>query len=174
MSLLPTREAAAVSAGEPTLAFRQARFGAPLVLLGALLAACNSDDADIPSDPTTETFAPALGIRIADMTMVQSGLYYQDIIAVGSGIQAISGRTLTVRYTGWLTDGTQFDTGTGLTFVLGRGSVIAGWDLGLVGARVGTRRKLVIASPLAYGSGGQGSIGPNQTLVFDVTVQNIV
>lgn len=158
----------------PTPAFRQARFGAPLVLLAALATACGSDAVDVPSDPSTETFAPALGVVLANMTKKQDGLYYQDLV-VGSGLEAISGRTLKMRYTGWLTNGQQFDsnTGAGIDFLLGRGSVITGWDLGIAGMRPGGKRKLVIASPLAYGSSGKGTIGKNQTLVFDVTLMSV-
>lgn len=159
----------------PTPEFRQARFGAPLLLLAAAMSACGVDEADVPSDPSTETFATALGVRIADMTVKTGGLYVQDLI-VGTGLEAISGRQLQVQYTGWLTNGKQFDksTGAGISITLGRGQVITGWDLGLVGMRPGGKRKLVIASALAYGSSGSGAIGPNQTLVFDVTVTNVV
>ena len=159
----------------PTPEFRQARFGAPLLLIAAAISACSVDEADVPSDPGTETFAPTLGVNIAGMTVKASGLWVQDLM-VGTGLEAISGRTLQVQYTGWLSNGQQFDksTGSGIQVVLGRGQVIAGWDLGLVGMRPGGKRKLVIASSLAYGSSGQGSIGPNKTLVFDVTVSSVV
>ena len=159
----------------PTPAFRQARFGAPLLLLAAAATACGADTANVASDPSTETYAPSLGVVIANMTLKQTGLYTQDLI-VGTGLDAIAGRTLRVKYTGWLATGQQFDTNqtTGLLFVLNRGSVIAGWDLGLVGIRPGGKRKLVIGSDLAYGSSGNNTIGPNQTLVFDVTCVSVV
>ena len=158
----------------PTPAFRLARFGAPLVLLAALATACGAATADVPSDPSTETFASALGVVLANMTKKQDGLYYQDLV-VGSGLEAISGRTVRVRYTGWLTSGQQFDsnTSTGIEFMLGRGSVITGWDLGIAGMRPGGKRKLVIASPLAYGSSGNGKIAKNQTLVFEVELVSV-
>lgn len=160
----------------PTPDFRRARFGAPLILLAAAATACGADDANVPSNPATETFAPVTGVTIANMQSTTSGLYVQDL-TVGSGLQAISGRLLNVLYTGWLTTGQVFDsniTPPGIQFTLGRGSVIAGWDLGLVGMRPGGKRKLVIASPLGYGSEGQGKIGKNQTLVFDVTLLSVV
>jgi len=108
-------------------------------------------------------------------------------LTVGTGTAASNGRSLTVSYTGWLYDparpeqkGTQFDTGTygapGTTpFVLGTGGVIRGWDLGLVGMRVGGRRRLTIPPELAYGSAGAGGgrIPPNATLVFDVELLNV-
>ena len=159
----------------PTPEFRQARFGAPLLLIAAALSACSVAEADVPSDPATETFSSSLGVSIASMTVKANGLWVQDLV-VGTGVEAISGRQLQVQYTGWLSNGQQFDKSTdaGISITLGRGQVIAGWDLGLVGMRPGGKRKLVIASPLAYGSSGQSSIGPNKTLVFDVTVSNVV
>ncbi|MEO7361158.1 MAG: FKBP-type peptidyl-prolyl cis-trans isomerase [Gemmatimonadaceae bacterium] len=159
----------------PTPAFRQARFGAPLLLLAAVATACGGAEANVASDPSTETYASSLGVMIANMTLLRTGLYTQDLI-VGAGLEAISGRTLRVRYTGWLTTGQQFDSNqtTGLQFVLNRGSVIPGWDLGLVGIRPGGKRRLVIGSDLAYGSSGKDIIGPNQTLVFDITCLTVV
>ena len=162
----------------PTPEFRQARFGAPLLLIAAAMSACGADEADVPSDPATETFAPALNVNIGSMTVKANGLWVQDLV-VGTGLEAISGRQLNLTYTGWLTNGQQFDSGSipsgsNPPLTLGRGQVITGWDLGIVGMRAGGKRKLVIASPLAYGSSGQGDIGPNKTLVFDVTVTNVV
>lgn len=165
------------SGSSPTPEFRAARFGAPLFLLAAVVSACNVDEASVPSDPSTETFAASLGVKLADMTLKTNGLYYQDLI-VGTGIEAINGRFLQLQYTGWLINGKQFDksTSAGINIQLGRAQVITGWDLGLVGMRAGGKRKLVIASELAYGSSGSsdGAIGPNQTLVFDVTAVSIV
>lgn len=160
----------------PTPEFRRARFGAPLLLLATAVVACGGDEANVASDPSTETYASSLGVVIANMTLKQTGLYTQDLI-VGSGLEAIPGRTLRVRYTGWLAStGAQFDSNqtTGLTFVLNRSAVIQGWDLGLVGIRPGGKRRLVIGSNLAYGTSGNASIGPNQTLVFDVTCLSVV
>lgn len=160
----------------PTSDFRRARFGAPLLLLAAAATACGADDADVPSNPATETFAPVTGVSIANMRTTIGGLYIQDL-TIGVGTEAINGRTLNVLYTGWLTTGQVFDsnnTPPGLQFPLGRGAVIDGWDLGILGMRPGGKRKLVIASPLAYGSDGQGPIGKNKTLVFDVTLLSVV
>lgn len=131
-----------------------------------------------PSNPATETFATTLGVDLTQMTKLSSDLYYQDI-TVGTGTQVTPGKQLTVNYTGWLTNGTQFDTSVGatpFTFTLQGAQVIAGWDLGIVGMRVGGKRRLVIGSNLGYGPSAQyGSNGAlvipsNATLVFDVTV----
>ena len=161
----------------PTPEFRRARLGAPLILLAAAATACGSDSADVPSNPVTETFAPVTGVVLANMKSDTGGLYYQDLIVGTGSPEAIAGRVLRVQYTGWLTNGQVFDSNvsaTGFQFQLGRGLVVTGWDLGLVGMRPGGKRKLVLASPLAYGTKGQGSIGPNTTLVFDVTLLSVV
>ena len=99
---------------------------------------------------------------------------------VGAGATAVAGSTLTVNYTGWLYDATaaqnhgkQFDSSVGrapFSFKLGAGQVIAGWDQGMVGMKVGGKRTLIIPSALGYGSYGAGGglIPPNAALVFDV------
>ncbi len=102
-------------------------------------------------------------------------------LRVGTGAEAVNGRVLTVNYTGWLYDanapenkGQQFDTGQNFQFTLGAGQVIAGWDQGFAGMRVGGLRRLVIPPELAYGSAGAGGvIPPNATLVFDVELVNV-
>lgn len=144
------------------------------MLLAAAVTACGADEADVPSSPATETYATLLGVNLANMTLRQDGLYVQDLI-VGAGLEAIEGRKLRVKYTGWLVNGQQFDTNqtTGIEFTMNRSEVIAGWDLGLKGIRPGGKRKLVIGSTLAYGSSGNGSIGANKTLVFDVTCVSV-
>jgi FKBP-type peptidyl-prolyl cis-trans isomerase len=87
-------------------------------------------------------------------------------------VSATRGSTITANYTGWLANGTKFDSNAGGApigpIVLGSGQVIAGWDIGISGMKVGGTRRLVIGSSLGYGAGGQGSIPPNATLVFDV------
>jgi FKBP-type peptidyl-prolyl cis-trans isomerase FkpA len=147
----------------------------PLVPLMLFAACLGGTDAGSPSDPATETYAPSLGVNIAQMTKISEALYYQDLIT-GTGVTAAAGKSLSVNYTGWLVDGTQFDTSIGkvpINFTLGAGDVIKGWDLGLLGMRVGGKRRLVIGSNLAYGSGGFGSIRPNTTLVFDVQLLSV-
>jgi FKBP-type peptidyl-prolyl cis-trans isomerase FkpA len=104
-------------------------------------------------------------------------------LALGSGVTATSGGTLTVDYTGWFYDGTktdskgvQFDSSlyqTPFTFVLGSGQVIKGWDQGVAGMRVGGVRRLVVPPALAYGSTRSGIIPPNTTLVFDINLLGV-
>jgi len=106
-----------------------------------------------------------------------NGTFTQTDLVVGTGATANTGSIATVTYSGWLYDtskvdskGTFFDGGSGFTFTLGAGSVIAGWDQGVVGMRVGGQRRLIIPPDLAYGSSGRAPIPPNATLVFDITL----
>ncbi len=99
-------------------------------------------------------------------------------LAVGDGAEAKSGDTVHVHYTGWLTDGTKFDSsvdrGKPFTFPLGEGRVIRGWDEGVAGMKVGGKRKLTIPPEMGYGSRGAGGvIPPNATLVFEVELLDI-
>ena len=127
--------------------------------LSFLLAACGGGNSS-PTGPTQ--------LQVTDTV-------------VGTGATAAAGNTLTVNYTGWLYDanaaqnhGTQFDSSLGagrtpFVFRMGVGQVIAGWDQGVLGMKVGGKRTLIIPSSLAYGSAGAGSlIPPNSALVFDV------
>jgi len=98
---------------------------------------------------------------------------------VGSGTEApTSGRSVVVHYTGWLPNGTKFDSsrdrGQTFTFVVGKGDVIRGWDEGVPGMKVGGKRKLVIPASLAYGSTARGSIPANSVLVFDVELISVL
>ena len=106
-----------------------------------------------------------------------SGLKYVDM-KVGDGTLAEPGMTAQVHYTGWLTDGTKFDSsvdrGQPFSFKLGAGQVIRGWDEGVKGMRVGGKRKLTIPPDLGYGAAGAGGvIPPNATLVFDVELLGV-
>lgn len=109
--------------------------------------------------------------------MTDSGLKYDDL-AVGDGAEAQSGQMVVVHYTGWLTDGSKFDSSVDrnepFQFGLGRGMVIRGWDEGVQGMKVGGKRKLTIPPQLGYGAQGAGGvIPPNATLVFEVELLEI-
>lgn len=98
------------------------------------------------------------------------GLKYTDI-TVGTGPAAQSGQPLVVNYTGWLQNGTMFDSSIGkqpFSFTLGVGNVIKGWDEGLVGMKVGGKRRLIVPPALGYGATANGKIPANSTLTFDV------
>lgn len=126
-------------------------------------------------DPKIEeaTFATPLGVDLAASTKTSTGLYWRDI-TVGTGAEAKSGSLVTMRYTGWLANGTQFDSNqsSGFQFSLGAGEVIAGWDQGVPGIKVGGSRQLVIPPSLGYGASGNGPIPPNAILVFNVTMMS--
>ena len=101
-----------------------------------------------------------------------------EVLTEGTGEPAKVKDKITVHYTGWLEDGTKFDSsvdrGLEFIFTLGVGQVIQGWDEGMLGAKVGEKRKLTIPSALAYGETGMGSIiPPNSTLIFEVEIINI-
>jgi FKBP-type peptidyl-prolyl cis-trans isomerase len=129
-----------------------------------------------PASGAPVTFAPQLGVDLKSMTTTPSGLAYKDT-KVGSGPVAKAGQTASVQYTGWLPDGTKFDSSRDrnepFSFGLGAGQVIKGWDEGVAGMKVGGRRLLVIPPSLGYGAGGAGPIPPNSTLVFDVELLGV-
>jgi FKBP-type peptidyl-prolyl cis-trans isomerase len=133
-----------------------------LVLGAAGLGACKKDKGSVMTPSSQEGKAAAA-----------AGLIIEEV-AAGTGEVANRGRTVSVHYTGRLTDGKQFDSslerGQPIQFPLGTGMVIKGWDLGIEGMKVGGKRKLTIPPNLAYGERGTpgGPIPPNATLVFDV------
>ena len=106
-----------------------------------------------------------------------TGLKHEDL-KVGDGPEAVSGKTVEVHYTGWLENGTKFDSsldrGEPFSFRLGAGEVIEGWDQGVAGMKVGGKRKLTIPPDLAYGQEGAGGvIPPGATLVFEVELLDV-
>ena len=101
-----------------------------------------------------------------------------EILKEGTGDGAKSGDTVSVNYVGTFEDGKKFDSsidrGVPFSFTLGAGTIIKGWDLGVVGMKVGEKRKLTIPSDLAYGAAGAGGvIPPNATLIFEIDLLNI-
>ena len=117
-----------------------------------------------------------------DIKTTPSGLRYQDTV-VGTGAEATPGKMVTVHYTGWLLEkgdkqGTKFDSsldrGDPFNFKLGAHMVIAGWDEGVAGMKVGGKRTLLIPSALGYGARGAGGvIPPNADLKFDVELLGV-
>ncbi|HEY2593516.1 MAG TPA: FKBP-type peptidyl-prolyl cis-trans isomerase [Chloroflexota bacterium] len=106
------------------------------------------------------------------------GLQYTDDV-VGNGAEATTGKTVVVHYTGWLMDGTKFDSSIDrdqpFSFPLGAGQVIKGWDEGVAGMKVGGQRTLIIPPALGYGARGAGNvIPPNATLKFQVQLLDVL
>lgn len=134
-------------------------------------AACDSG----PTEPSVESteFAPSLGIDLDAMTRLSGGLYYRDL-TVGTGAAAQPGKTVTVHYKGWLSNGTMFQQSQQpFGFPLGTGYVIPGWDQGVPGMKAGGKRQLVIPPSLAYGSRGSGPIPGNAVIVFEVDLISV-
>jgi len=117
------------------------------------------------------------GEKIMAEKTTDSGLKYEELVE-GDGSVAENGQQVTVHYTGWLTDGSKFDSSVDrnqpFEFSLGRGMVIRGWDEGVAGMKIGEKRKLTIPPHLGYGAQGAGGvIPPNSTLVFEVELLGI-
>jgi peptidylprolyl isomerase len=139
----------------------------------------------IPPDATlvmeislTNTREPLVATKVEekDFTTTASGLKYYDL-KVGTGDSPKTGQTVVVNYTGWLQDGTQFDSsldsGQPFSFQLGTGNVIPGWDEGLATMKPGGKRQMVIPPGLAYGDQAQGPIPANSTLIFEVELVQV-
>lgn len=146
-----------------------------LITGGIYLAQRGPDEPDPTAESTsdvatvTERFVPegdVTDLIVTDLT-------------IGAGTEVQTGSSIQVAYTGWLaSNGTVFDSGAyppeGYPpLVVGEGSVIRGWDLGLVGMRAGGVRRLIIPSELAYGETGQGPIPPNADLVFEIELLSV-
>lgn len=136
-------------------------------------------DQEIKTSPTPTSViinSPAPSSSSDNFITMNDGLKIEDII-VGSGGEVKSGDTITVNYLGTLLDGTKFDSSYDrnmpFTTQIGVGQVIKGWDEGIIGMKVGGKRKLVIPSSLGYGDQSAGSIPPNSTLIFEVELLSI-
>ena len=152
-----------------------ARLLAATVLVAVV--GCNeSKSGDSGSATGQSVSATAKSKGAAPVIMTPSGLKYQ-VLVVGTGAEAVVGKVVSVHYTGWLADGTQFASsvgGTPLEFRLGTVDIIWGWNEGLTGMKVGGKRKLTIPPSLAYGATGRlPVIPPNATLVFDVELVGV-
>jgi peptidylprolyl isomerase len=154
------------------------------ILAAALIAGCGSSSKKSSTTSTTTATAGAPTDLAHKPTIAKptgpppKSLVVKDIVK-GTGAAATAGKNITVQYVGVAySTGQQFDAswdrGQPLTFPLGAGQVIPGWDKGLVGMRVGGRRELIIPPDLAYGAqGSPPAIGPNETLIFDVDLLKV-
>lgn len=150
-----------------------------LLLAATMIFACSqketaSPDINKSGDAQMNKGTPG---QSDNMVKTPSGLQYEDIVP-GSGASPSSGKKVVVHYTGWLTDGKKFDSSVDrnepFTFQIGAGQVIKGWDEGVMGMKIGGKRKLIIPSNLGYGAAGAGGvIPPNATLVFEVILLDI-
>lgn len=142
------------------------------VAAAAMLTACLGDSTGVTINIDPPAPLPA-GV---DTVTTDNGLKYADIV-VGTGTEATAGAQVAVHYTGWLSDGTGFDTSVGfspLAFTLGAHQVIAGFEQGVVGMKVNGKRRLIIPPALGYGAtevrdeDGKVRIPANSTLIFDI------
>lgn len=151
-----------------------------LVAGAALLAACQDAPpprAAVSGDPAQLTFAPALNVKLDSAELRPSGLYVHELVE-GTGAVADSMSTVEVHYTGWLADGTKFDSSreqpNGYRFTVGIGQVIGAWDEGIRGMRVGGKRQLIVPPKLGYGDIGMPPDIPRMaSLVFEVELMAI-
>lgn len=160
----------------------RAALAAVLLTGAAFLAACGGEEPAEQTQPEQSTPATEQPAQSPDASAPQgmeevTELKIEDL-QEGTGAEATAGKNVTVHYTGWLTDGTKFDSsldsGQPFTFALGSGQVIPGWDQGVEGMKVGGKRRLTIPPQLAYGEqGAPPVIPPNATLVFDVELLNV-
>jgi len=160
----------------------------PATLL--LAAACGDGPDEVATDPTntvvtertpvpssvTPSTQTTGAIKLSNPTTTASGLKYEDVV-VGTGASPVTGRRVSVHYTGTLTNGTKFDSsvdrGQPFTFIIGTGSVIKGWDEGVATMKVGGKRLLEIPPALGYGSRANGPIPANSTLLFEVELLSV-
>ena len=145
----------------------------PHTWIAALLAAVFPFLISACADPQSDKAAQAEVKEIVTPT----GLKYVDL-EVGEGPEATSGKAVEVHYTGWLENGTKFDSSLDrqepFTFRRGAGEVIEGWDQGIAGMKVGGKRKLTIPPDLGYGDQGAGGvIPPGATLIFEVELLGV-
>ncbi len=147
--------------------------GGALMVAAAVGCAGDSTGSGQWSDPTKITYYDGLHVNLSRMSRTTSGVFYWDSIAGTGTYQARPGDQLTVDYKLWTPDGTLKDQQQGYPVTLSSTNLIQGWVDGLTGVVQGSARQLVIPPALAYGSTGNGSIPPDATLVFLITVDRI-
>ena len=146
---------------------------AGLAAVTAVLALGACDDSN-PFQVIEETeFAASLGVDLEQMERLPSGVYIQDL-EVGTGPELVYDATMSVTYTGWLADGTQFDAGSFTDTLLEGEGVIAGFAQGVLGMQAGGTRLIVIPPEQGYGNREVGIIPPGSILVFEVTLDALV
>ena len=150
-----------------------------LVLVGMIgLAGCEDGPTEVVFEVIEDAqFAASLGIDLADFLVLNSGVYVKDVV-VGTGDPAVFGTVPTVTFTGWLADGTQFDTGT-FDFFMGNSQVVPGFEDGLLNVKVGGTRVMIIPPGRGYGGLDQLDIQGNvlvpggSIMVFEITLDSV-
>jgi len=142
-----------------------------LLLVAIAIPACAQKEVKMSDEKNVGSMAAANSIT------TPSGLVYMDLM-VGSGPSPAPGKKVKVHYTGWLENGEKFDSSVDrdepFVFKIGAGQVIQGWDEGVMGMKVGGKRKLVIPARLGYGARGAGGvIPPDATLIFEVELLEV-
>ncbi len=152
-------------------AVRTAAGGLVTLMAAGVLTACASAAAGPEADPELVTYAPDTEVDLARMERTSSGLFIEEI-QEGFGKNAMRGDRVRIHYILWLPDGTLLDstlTGEPYQFELGSDEVIRGWNQGVVGMKVGGRRRLVVRPGLGYGARGREPlVPPNAVLVFEI------
>ena len=152
-------------------------YSAAIALLAVVFTvACTVGDSIQSLPPATvegTTFATSLGVDLTKSTRTSNGDYIRDLV-VGTGALISTGDSISVKYTGWLANGTQFDSNISLSTTygvkLGAGRVIPGWEEGIPGMHVGGTRQILVPPALAYGYYTVGPIPSNSVLAFSVQV----
>ncbi len=163
--------------------------GIGILLLGAIWVSRNpvasSSNPSSPTETPTPASTPAASAMCANKPAANTSLKDADVkelkkedVKIGTGAEAVAGKTVVVNYIGRLVSGKQFDAscdrGQPFDFVLGTGGVIQGWDQGVAGMKIGGQRRLIIPSSLGYGTQGAGAdILPNAALIFDVELLEV-
>lgn len=142
-----------------------------LLLVAVVIPACAQKEQAPPANKKSDAAVAANAVKTS------SGLSYVDLVT-GTGPSPVAGKPVKVHYTGWLENGTKFDSsvdrGEPFVFTIGAGQVIPGWDEGVMSMKVGGKRKLIIPSQLGYGAEGAGGvIPPNATLIFEVELLDV-
>lgn len=158
----------------------RAALRASLLLVPLALVGCGDDlvvpDDSGPKTPADVEFDPSLGIVLDDMTILSNGLYIQTLEEGDAEEDPVTEGTVLVDYTLWLPNGSQMDSSAGrgpFSFTFGEGDVIAGFEGGVSGMRIGEVRRILVPSELGYGGRPNGAIPANSVLVFEVELISV-
>ncbi len=145
-----------------------------VLLIAACLTACNldvADPGDHPTDPTTETFDPSLGVDLSTMIKTPGGAYYKDL-KVGTGPVLVGQPMVLYTYVGFVKNGASFASGQQAS-PESLQMLIEGLQEGMQGMQVGGQRLIVVPSELGFGANASGSVPPNSTLIFDIQLDGL-